>query len=259
MKVGIIGRGIVGNAMFVGLKALGHIMRSHDTAHGTSLKDVVDTDIVFICVPTNQKENGKCDTSVVGQVIEDLVGLNYTGVIAIKSTVSPGTTEKLISQYDNQRICFVPEFLKERSADADFMDNMDVLIVGTHDKDVYQMMIDVHKHLPKNVADILTPTEAEMAKYFCNVYNALRITFASGMYKISEKLGADYQKVFGACIKRKNIEPEYLKAGPGYLGFSGKCLPKDSSAFAEVVDELGLDLEIFRTIVNDNKKHLDER
>lgn len=254
--IGIIGRGIVGDAVYAGLRAIGHDICSHDLRHDTNIRDVLQSEIVFICVPTDAMDDGSCDISIVKSVINELDQLDYKGIIAIKSTVVPGTTQGLIDQYPNRTICFVPEFLKEKSADVDFMDNMDVLIVGTHDKDVYDTVVNIHKHLPWSVAEQLTPTEAEMAKYFCNVYNALRITFASGMYEVSEKMGTDYQKIFGACIKRTNIEPQYLKAGPGHLGFGGKCLPKDSSAFAYLVDKLGVDIGIFNTIVEDNKKHI---
>lgn len=256
MKIGIVGKGVVGTAVYIGFKAIGHNVCYHDTKDQTTITDVIDTDIVFVCVPTKQNQDGSCDTSIINSVVNELDLNDYQGIIALKSTAIPGTTQSMIDRYPKRRICFVPEFLKEKSAEVDFMDNMDVLIVGTHDKEIYNTIIECHKHLPKNVAHQLTPTEAEVAKYFCNVYNALRITFASGMYNICKKLGADYQKVFGACIKRDNIKPEYLKAGPDYLGFGGACLPKDSRALDHLIVQLGLDLDLFKTIVTDNEKHI---
>lgn len=253
--IGIIGKGIVGEALFVGFQAIGHQVCVHDIKLDTTVSDVERSDVVFVCVPTVSLADGHCDTIVVESVLGELDTIGYQGIVAIKSTVIPGTTQRLIDQYPNLRICFCPEFLKEKSAEADFLGNMDVLIVGTHDKDVYDTIVKVHKHIPHNVADQLTPTEAEMAKYFCNVYNALRITFASGMYRVCGEIDVDYQKILAACIKRDNIDPNYLKAGINYIGYGGKCLPKDSSAFSSFVKDLGIDLDLFHTIVSDNIKH----
>ena len=122
MKIGIIGRGTVGNAVFEGLSHLGHEMSFFDPAHKTSkLNDVLQTDVVFISVPTNQTPNGDCDTSIVEKVIAELNEANYKGLASIKSTVIPGTCDKLIKLYPNLRICNTPEFLRAKTALADIM------------------------------------------------------------------------------------------------------------------------------------------
>lgn len=111
MNIGIIGVGIVGSAIKFGFERLGHDVFYHDIKLNTSIKDVINCEICYICVPTPENEDGSCNISIVESVIDELVENNYRGIIAIKSTVIPGTTEKLISKYE--RLSFVPEFLRE--------------------------------------------------------------------------------------------------------------------------------------------------
>ena len=130
------------------------------------------------------------------------------------------------------------------------------MIIGTEDKEIYAKIAEVHSHIPKSIVQV-TATEAEIAKYFSNIYNSLRITFANGMFEVCNKLDADYQKVFNACIMRDTISPEYLRCSSYLRGFAGHCLPKDSQAFALLVKQLGLDhISIFDSIVKDNQYHL---
>ena len=257
MKIGVIGKGNVGSAVYEGFKQLGRHVSYYDKKDSeTSISSVVDTDITFICVPTNSDADGSCDTSIVAQAVDELASAGYQRIVAIKSTVIPGTTEQLIGTYPDLRICFVPEFLREKSALIDFVDNHDVLVVGTHDRSIYDILVECHDYLPKNRVCV-TPTEAELVKYFSNVYNSLRVTFANGMFEVCEQLGADYQKVFNAGILRSTIAPEYLRCSQFLRGFSGHCLPKDSQAFALLVKQLGLDhIKLFDAIIEDNKHHV---
>ena len=107
MKIGIVGLGVVGSAVKYGLEKLGHNVLSHDIALGTSIEDLLGSQIVFLCVPTPSNDDGSCNTSIVKEVIDELHKLEYSGIIAIKSTVSPGTTQSLIQKHNNNRICFV--------------------------------------------------------------------------------------------------------------------------------------------------------
>ena len=99
MKIGIFGVGIVGSAIKFGFEKVGHQVFTHATRHYTSIEDVKDTDVVFICVPTPSLKNGKCNVHIVKDVVFELNKLDYQGVIAIKSTVEPGTTKKLQEKY----------------------------------------------------------------------------------------------------------------------------------------------------------------
>jgi UDPglucose 6-dehydrogenase len=258
MKIGIIGLGIVGDAVFTGLSNIGHRLCYYDIRHKhTSIDLILDTNIVYICVPTDSMPDSSCDTSIVEQVIDSLISKNYNGVIAIKSTVIPRTTERLISQYKNSKICFVPEFLRQKSAYSDFFDFHDVLVVGSCDQEVANTVISSHGQIPKNVC-VVTPTEAEIVKYFNNVHNAMEIVFANSMHEMCKKLDADYQGVLNAVSKRSNINKKYLHCSEVYQGYGGKCLPKDTKAWAKLAEQLDVDVHIFKDIVEDNRRYLDE-
>lgn len=248
------------------MNRLGHEVFIHDIKLGTQLNVVEDTEIVFICVPTPQRENGSCDTTIVASVAKELVNaIKYKGIIAIKSTVVPGFVEYLISSLNQATIdnlgkpaqsvfCFVPEFLREKSAFYDFTEGHDLLVVGTHNSEIADKIIKAHGHYPKSVAQML-PTEAELCKYYSNVFNALRVTFANGFYDVCNALGADYSKIKNAIMKRPTMIDCYMDCNEKFRGFAGVCLPKDTAAFARLAEQLGVKAKIFQTIVDDNKNY----
>ena len=253
MKIGIIGWGAVGSAVGKGFKMLGHKVSKHDPKYNTEIEDVLDTEIVFICVPTPSGENGECDLSIVHATIDLLKEKNYLGVIALKSTSVPGTTQSIIDKYQDQDICFVPEFLRERAALEDFVRNHDVLAVGCHTDRAWHKVCEAHGWLPKNSVR-MTPTEAEILKYYSNTFNALRVTFANVMYEVCDKLNSNYDKVLETFLLRKTASPDYMDCGPELRGYGGMCLPKDTKAMADLLNRLNLPFDLFQTIDSDNNK-----
>ena len=255
MKIGIIGFGTVGQAIYHGFKKINHDVQSYDIVDNeASITSVLNTDIVFVCVPTNSDKDGRCDTSIVDKVINELAFIKYPGVIAIKSTVIPGTSDRLIAEYPDLKICTVPEFLRQDYAKDDFFNNHDVLVVGTNDFNISKTVIDAHGAIPKTVC-VVSPTEAEITKYFNNVHNAVEVVFANAMNEMCEKLGADYQKVFGAISNRSNINVGHLKCNAQYRGFGGACLPKDTLAWKQLAQSIGVDVKIFSSICDDNRRY----
>jgi len=254
MDIGLVGKGSVGNAVFLGLSQLGHSMSFFDTKYPDSqINDVLYTELIFVCVPTNSTKSGDCDVSLVALVVDQLSKLNYSGVVAIKSTVIPGTTEKLIEQYPNLKICCVPEFLRQRSALSDFCDHHDVLVVGSDSQQIADVVVHAHGSLPKKIK-IVSPSEAEIVKYFNNVHNAMEIVFANAVHSVCNKIGANYQNVYDSMQHRNNINTSYLRCSDHYKGFGGHCLPKDTKAWANYVDSIGIDVDLFKVIVKDNRK-----
>jgi UDPglucose 6-dehydrogenase len=254
MKIGIIGKGTVGNAVYEGLNHLGHDMCFFDPAYeGSTLADVLTADCVFISVPTNQAPNGDCDTSIVERVINELNVAEYQGLIGIKSTVVPGTCERLSKEFPNLRICSVPEFLRAKTALADFMYNHDLLVIGSNRVEDFDIVKKIHGHLPKEVACV-KPTEAEVIKYFNNVNHSVQIIFANIAFEVCKKLGVHYDAVYHAISKRECFNPAYLMCNDNLRGFGGHCLPKDTSAWANLVKNLGLDYTMIEAVIKDNEK-----
>jgi UDPglucose 6-dehydrogenase len=253
MKIGLIGKGTVGKAVYEGLNHLGHQMSFFDPAYeGSTLDDVLDSECVFICVPTNQADNGDCDTSIVEKVVGQLNDAGYKGLVGLKSTCVPGTCDKLSNRYPNLRICSVPEFLRAKTALADFMYNHDLLVIGSNRDEDFIIVKAIHGKLPKNVACV-KPAEAEVIKYFNNVNHSAQIIFANIAYDVCKALGVDYNNVYEAIIKRECFNPAYLMCNENLRGFGGHCLPKDTSAWANLVKNLGLNYSMIDAIQKDNE------
>jgi UDPglucose 6-dehydrogenase len=253
MNIGIIGLGVVGSAVKKGFEFIGHSVVGHDIRLNTIIENVLNTEIVYICVGTPPKDDDSCDISSVLQVVGDLDRLEYNGIIVIKSTVTPGTTNSLLDKYSNRKIAFVPEFLRERCAYEDFVNNHNVLVVGTDDDVIYSKILESHGNLPKNFSK-LSIIEAELVKYFSNTYKATKITFANSFHKVSNTLGADYTKIKDTFLLHGVTEGEYLDVNGEFGGFGGMCLPKDIKAMKSLINHLDLDLGIFDFVDSENKK-----
>lgn len=254
MDIGIIGLGVVGAAIKYGLEKLGHNIVVHDIKLETAIEDVLRTDISYICVPTPSGTLGECDTSNVEDVVAALKQLNYEGIIAIKSTVEPGTTNKLQVQYHTSKICFVPEFLRERCAIADFIENHDLCVVGTDSDEVFRIVKDSHGKYPKAFVK-LPPTEAEFVKYMNNVYNATLVTLANSFYELCKTYQADYSKVKNTIVQRRHIYDMYLDCNEMFRGFGGPCLPKDLKTLAYLAKANETNIEFFSDILKENDKY----
>lgn len=254
MKIGIIGKGVVGTAVYEGVKHIGHQASFYDPAYPESkFEDILDTDVVFIAVPTDQAPDGKCDTTIVERVVRELSEAGYKGLAAIKSTIEPGTCRKLAANWPKLRICSVPEFLRARSALADFLYNHDLLVIGSDNPDDYAIIREVHKGLPDRVAEV-NPTEAELIKYFNNVHHAMNVTFANIMYEVGKKLDADYDTIYETITQRACFNPAYLRCNENVRGFGGHCLPKDTSAYNYLIKKLGFDYKLIESVLEDNKE-----
>lgn len=254
MQVGIIGVGMVGGAIRHGFARIGHDVRVYDIRMPeTSLKDVLKTPILFICVPTPARKDGACDISIVEKVVGELAKARYKGLAVIKSTVEPGTTDRLAKKHRRLRLAFCPEFLREKAAYTDFAENHDICVIGAYNTKDFELIKSVHVPYPKAYAHV-SPLEAEFAKYFLNVLNALRIIYANQFYDVCQAAGADYQKVKNAMTQHRVVPPVYLDCNENFRGFGGACLPKDTQAFAQFARKLlGKKTQLFDAIVEINK------
>lgn len=276
MKIGIVGCGIVGGACRFGFEKLGHDVEVHDTKLGTILAEVLDADIVYICVPTPMQSDGSCDTSIVEEVVADLYHLDYGGVVAIKSTVTPGTTQKLINNYTTtassfvgsfkcvrpfKDIVFVPEFLRERCAVSDFVEHQKLLAVG-YDKNVtshssfnrgVNYVIQSHGHYPEKVLT-MTPTQAELLKYIHNTFNALRVVFANEFYNIASFFGEKYTPIKEGLLQTASIPDIYLDVNENMRGYSSICWNKDLPALIALCKKHGIEIPLIDMIPEANDK-----
>nr|MBC8146377.1 UDP-glucose/GDP-mannose dehydrogenase family protein [Bacteroidota bacterium] len=237
MIIGIVGIGTVGFACKVGFEGQGHKVLSHDIRWNTTIDRVKDTEICFISVPTPSLPDGQCDVSIVEGVVKELDDIQYEGIICIKSTVVPGTTDKLRKKYTNSKIYFVPEFLREKCAVEDFIFNNKVLVIGAEDEEAIELIKKAHGLLPIHTVPMKI-IEAELMKYFSNSYKAMRVTFANSFYAVCNELDANYDKIRDAFLFHGIGDGHYLRVNKEFGGFGGTCLPKDTRGLANLVDEL---------------------
>lgn len=241
MKIGVIGIGNVGQANVKGFESLGHTVLEHDIKYNTTIQNVLDTEIVFICT---HEDN-------VTSVVKELNLFEYKGIVAVRSTILPGTTDKLIKKY-NLDICFVPEFLRQDYADEDFADCA-LLAIGTYNLASARTVAQAFDTLPKSI-EYMLPTEAEILKYYNNCYASLRIVFANMMYDIAKTYNVDYDIIKNAYVKTGKSSGQYLNVNEDLRGYSGACLPKDTIALMELVEKLQLHYDLIKTVHNDNSK-----
>ncbi len=256
LRIGVIGLGMVGEAVAYGLRRIGHDVRGFDvnadkTTH--SYREILFTELVFICVPTPNLPDGRCDTSSVGMALDRLGGSGYRGLAVIKSTVPPGTTEAFTKNIVGLRLAFCPEFLRERARFSDFVENQELCIAGVFKEFDAELIRAANGKLPEHFV-VMTPTEAELAKYFVNCFNGYRVNFANAFYDVCQAMGADYTTIKDAVTKRSGITPDYLTCNEQTRGFGGSCLPKDTKAFAVFVKALGLTTPLFEMIIQQNDR-----
>lgn len=256
MKIGVIGLGMVGEAVAFGLQWVGHTVVGYDRnpdKNQSPASELAATEMIFVCVPTPPSgPDGSCDISAIESVISNLKRDRYWGLVVIKSTVTPGTTERL-AKYSGLRLAFCPEFLRERARFSDFVDNHELCVAGVFSEPDALLIRKAHGDLPKHFVQ-MTPTEAELAKYFVNCFNAQRVVFANAFYDVCKTLGADYGVIKDAVCHRSGIRPDYLTCNEQTREFGGACLPKDTKAFASFVYSLGLRTGVFEHIVTENDR-----
>jgi nucleotide sugar dehydrogenase len=237
-KIGIVGQGFVGTAVYEGLKQHFKI-ETYDIAKTSTCKSLADlsekSDVVFVCLPTPMKKDGSCHIDIVESTLLGLDVINECKTIVVKSTIPPGTTEKWNSLFANIQVVFNPEFLTEANSVEDFK-NQNRIIIGGPRPATTKVKRVFAKAFPKVPIIKTGSTTAEMVKYFLNSFLATKVSFANEMYQICEGLGIDYDKVIEYSSYDERLGKSHLNVpGPdGDFGYGGHCFPKDVKALIEV-------------------------
>ena len=259
-RIGIVGQGYVGTAVKT-------VFEKHYKCNTFDIKQecncdtlqelVTKSEVIFVCVPTPMNKDRSCNTDIVEDVISDINDavridrLNHhpkdNKIVVIKSTVPPGTTERLNEENDNVTVIFNPEFLTEANFIDDFKNQNRIIIGGT--RPATTKLRQIYSLVFPNVPIIKTgSTTAEMVKYFTNTFLATKVSFANEMNLICDKLGIDYDKVVEYSIYDERLgKSHWAVPGPdGHYGFGGSCFPKDINALIKVAESMDLDVETLR-------------
>ena len=240
MKFGIIGNGFVGQATKI-LKSSNTEMLVYDIdpekcePKGLQLSDMKECSVIFISVPTPMNKDGRNYLGIVESVIKKLrehIDENATHLI-IRSTVLPGTTDKL-------GCYFMPEFLTEKNWDYDFR-NCENWFFGLRDgdnenfknaiKDIFTSAFECG-NIKYNNLTFVKNKEAEMIKYFRNVFLSIKVSFCNEIYDLCENKEIDYDVVrrYASIDKRIGESHTRVPGHDGKRGFGGTCFPKDTTA-----------------------------
>jgi GDP-mannose 6-dehydrogenase len=228
---------------------------------------VSTTDVALVCVGTPSNGNGSISLGVLRRVAEQigsaLARRRDYFVVAIRSTVLPGTVERevipILERCSRKRagtdfgVCMVPEFLREGSSVSDFF-NPPATVIGELDcrsgRTVAEVMGGIEAPVVRTRLQI-----AETLKYADNAFHALKVTFANEIGNICKAMDCDSHEVMRIfCMDRKlNLSPSYLKPG---FAFGGSCLPKDLRAITYQAKTLDVDTPVLDAILESNRRQI---
>ena len=212
------------------------------------------SDIVFLCVPTPQDDDGSADLSFIEAASAEIGPVLRKGAIVVnKSTVPVGTTIAVDEVIQRSDIAVVshPEFLREGTAVNDFL-HPDRVVVGADDRSAAEKVAALYESIDTQVI-ITDAASAETIKYAANGFLAMKISFVNAVAAMCEAVGADVVDVVEGIGSDRRIGREFLRPGPGW---GGSCFPKDSHALVHVAASHGYDFSMMRGViaVNDEQR-----
>ncbi|MBT5637038.1 MAG: UDP-glucose/GDP-mannose dehydrogenase family protein [Candidatus Peribacter sp.] len=260
MKLGIIGNGFVGNAIahaFIPFMEVKVYDKDPDKCSGDGFTQglagvVNDSDVVFVCVPTPMTSDGLIDLSIVESVFDDIKRLKHPEsqtVFVLKSTVTPGTTRRLTEKYPDINVVFNPEFLTERHARFDFLNQSRIILGSTAGQGSAKVKELYETRFSSNYFIETTYETAEMIKYFNNLFFAVKVSFMNEMKLVADKLlDVDWDKAVEGFVSDGRVGDSHLQVpGPdGRRGFGGSCFPKDINAFMTYADSIGINMNVLK-------------
>lgn len=255
MKVGIIGMGPVGRSMRQLFEADTEVVEYDKAIHAKyPEKELAECEFAIICVGTPMCDDGTCDISYV----EEAISRVPVERILIKSTVAPGTTDRLVAD-TGKRICFSPEYIGETAYFYPFWDrgaaSIPFFIIGGEAKARQAIIDDVIPILgPEKTYFQCSAIEAEIIKYMENSYLAAKVTFVNEFFEICKAFDADWHTVREGWVLDPRVDKAHTLVFPKDRGFGGRCLPKDVNAIVEASAEAGYSAEFLKAILDSNRR-----
>ena len=223
-----------------------------------------EADVILICVGTPSERSGNLGLEQLRRVSAEIgkelkrsaVAGHKPLIVAVRSTVFPGTCEEIVSPAlagSAARVVSNPEFLREGSAVEDFL-KPSLLVVGGSDEEAVRRVADLYTSLDVEPCLVSLRT-AEMIKYACNTFHAVKVAFANEVGTLCAELGVSGREVMATLCQdlKLNISPAYLKPG---FAFGGSCLPKDLRALVYRAGRLDLKLPLLESVLPSNHQHL---
>lgn len=210
----------------------------------------VDADIVFLCVPTPQGDDGSADLSYIEQAAREISSVLKPGAVVVnKSTVPVGSTIAVenVLQRDDVSVVSNPEFLREGTAVSDFL-MPDRVVVGAANRAAAERVAELYAGIETQVI-ITDPASAETIKYAANGFLAMKISFVNAVAAMCEHVGADVAAVVEGIGSDTRIGRRFLNPGPGW---GGSCFPKDSRALVKIAEDHGYNFSMMKGVIDVN-------
>ncbi|MED5475606.1 MAG: hypothetical protein VX770_06215 [Candidatus Neomarinimicrobiota bacterium] len=253
MNIGIIGKGFVGSAVYYGFSTDQHndfnikIYDKNPELSSHSLEETINnSEIVFVSVPTPANLDGSINLEMINDVLFQINNCyNGKSIILLRSTLIPGTSSMFSNKYSKLKIVFNPEFLTEKNANNDFLNQSRIILGG--DKKITSKVSQLYNlRFRDSIPIIETNFEtAEMIKYMNNCFLATKVSFMNEMKMLSDKLGVDWDVAVNGFSLDKRVGDSHLDV-PGHdgkLGFGGSCFPKDIQALIHHSKSIGVDVD----------------
>ncbi len=212
-------------------------------------------DIVFLCVPTPQGDDGSADLSYIERAAAQIAGVLKPGAVVVnKSTVPVGSTlavERVLQRVD-VHVVSNPEFLREGTAVHDFL-HPDRVVIGSADSGAAERVAELYATIDTRIL-ITDPASAETIKYAANGFLAMKISFVNAVAAMCEAVGADVAAVVDGIGSDQRIGGQFLRPGPGW---GGSCFPKDSRALVKIAEDHGYNFTMMRGVIDVNDEQLE--
>lgn len=212
-------------------------------------------DVVFLCVPTPQRDDGSADLSFVEAATSEIAPLLKPGAVVVnKSTVPVGTARRVASiiARDDIEVASNPEFLREGTAVYDCL-NPDRVVIGARTDAAADVVERLYKPLETKIIRT-DPESAELIKYAANGFLAMKLSFVNSVATLCEQIGADIEDVVAGVGSDNRIGSAFLKPGPGW---GGSCFPKDAHALANIAESNGFDFEVMKVVIDANLRQFE--
>ena len=211
-----------------------------------------DADVIFLCVPTPEGEDGSADLSYIQQAARTLSTIVRSGAVIVnKSTVPVGSTQVVERELKRPDVSVVsnPEFLREGSAIQDFL-HPDRVVVGSDNQEAALKVAALYESVGAPVV-VTDPASAETIKYAANAFLATKISYINAVAAICEGVGADIRDVVLGLGYDHRIGHEFLRPGPGW---GGSCFPKDTKAMVKIAEDAGYDFGLLKGVITVNEQ-----
>lgn len=252
--IGVVGLGAVGGTVARAFEEAGLPVRGYDRyLEIGAAGDLGSSRVVFVCVPTPLSEDGGFDTGEVRSAIGEIQPHLRDGtVIAVKSTVPPGTSDALAAEFPRLDFASVPEFLVQARPMETFT-RPDRVVIGSRSGDSASLLADLMSRVaPGAPIVVLLPTEAELVKLASNAMLAAKVIMANELAEVSRRHGVSWSRIQGAVGLDRRIGPEHLTVSPE-RGFGGACLPKDLDGLIGAAQMSGYGVPILKQIAEFNR------